>query len=51
MRKLIKKYSRKRNTAKKRAMKSLTSVQRKPHDIADSFRKYGDENYINNIKR
>ena len=51
MRKLRKKYSAKRQVAKKNTMKSLVSVSRKPHEIWDSFRKYGDENYENIIKR
>ena len=50
MRKLITKYSRKRNVAKKKTMKGLVSVARSPHKIGEAFRKYGDENYEKIIK-
>ena len=45
MRKLRKKYSAKRQVAKKKTMKSLVTVFRKPHELYDAHRKYGDENY------
>lgn len=51
MRTLRKKYSRTRQVAKKKTMKGLVAVTRRAHQPWEAYRKYGDENYENIIKR